>query len=377
MKKDVTALLAILRGENERGTGTQKLSAPEETPRRVPTLDGAGRPVTPMLRARFAFAGRWKNALQAQTWLSAADMGRVAKTRAWRTEVELRRENWPQSSVSKLPVARLSLFAVDTDDGDATYLVWGTGDEPKVIEFSGGSETVHRDFQAYLQHHVGLVATLRGSTAPKDEGDGLAAYLASDRRRLDLWIKGLERWGQPVLVHASVATAKLVLPLLPESSHKTAEALLATAGGWADDPRGEAPLSLGYAITGARPISPKVEGKQVWESMHACCEAALSATGYHAERTSVVYADRVKTALLGMRKQSPADIAEALNAANLRTPSGSLWKPETAKSALERLERTLEHSRDAAAATVAHALLALGKGGEAKIRAAIRAAIRA
>lgn len=61
--RDVGALLPILRDENARehgkGSRAQKIRAPEKLPARIPTLDGGGRPLSPMLRdtlehARFA-----------------------------------------------------------------------------------------------------------------------------------------------------------------------------------------------------------------------------------------------------------------------------------------------------------------------------------
>jgi hypothetical protein len=379
-KDDVAGLLSLLQRENERanakGPLAQRMRPAEPLPKKVPTLEGSGRPLSPMLRARFMFGGRWKNAVLGQTWLSAGDMANVKKTAPSRREVALRRESWPRSPVAKLPLEQLSLFAVDADEGDATYLVWGKGPEPKVVEYAGASETVHRDLATYLRARLGAATKLEGSDAPPADTEAIAAYLADEKRRLDVWVGGLERWGQPALARAALAAARLVLPTLPAPQRKTAESLLAIAQRWADQPRGELPESFSYMIVRARPIDPKIEGKQVWNAMHACCEAAHACSGYHLERPRVIYADDVRAMLLGLRKKKPPEVAAALDAAGLKSPAGARWSPSTAKNALERFSSALESSRDAAMATVTHVVDALGKSAAPKVRKAVRAALR-
>ncbi|MBL8716394.1 MAG: hypothetical protein JNL79_10385 [Myxococcales bacterium] len=279
--------------------------------------------------------------------------------------------------MSTLPLERLSLFAVDVDDGDETYLVWGRAAEPKLLEFIGATERTYQDFAAYLAAHLGETVRLRGDTTPPAADETLAAHLANERARLDLWIGGFERWGQPVVARAAIAAARLVLPTLPAASRKKVEPLLQTAAEWAQHGRGELPVPFAYTLNAARPVSPAFDGKQVFEAMHACLAAAGSATSYHLERPIVVDADEVKAALLTMRTQPPADLARALCAAGLTTPSGAAWKPATAAKARDRLEKTLEHARDNACAAVEHVVAALGKGVEPKIRRAVRQAFEA
>lgn len=267
--KDVGALLAILRDENARErdrTRAQKIRAPEKLPGRVPTLDGGGRPFSPMLRARFAFAGRWENAILGQTWLSASEMARATKRAAFRKEVALRRESWTHSIVAKRPLDRLTLFAIDADDGDATYLVWGPSAEPKVLQFAGASETLYANLAAYLDAHLGQVVRMRGSTGRPAPSEDLASYLEDDGRRLDLWVGGLERWGQPIVARAAIATARLVLSSLPPAARKKVAGVLETAARWADDGRGELPGSFAYALNAARPVAPTIEG--IENSLH-------------------------------------------------------------------------------------------------------------
>lgn len=377
MKKDLGVLLGILRDENAKGSMGQRLQPADKVPARVPTLDGKSRAATPMLRARFAFAGRWTGALLGQTWLSASDMARVQKTRAHRQELTLRRENWARSPVAKLPLERLSLFAVDVDDGDATYLVWGAaGVEPRVITFCGGSEARYRDLATLVKTYVGAAVDLAGHATPATDGGSLRAYLEDDTRRLDTWVCGLEQWGQPIIARAAIAMARLVLPSLPPPMRVKAREVLDTAIAWAEDPTGELPESFSYVLNNARPVAPSVEGKIPFEAMHACIAAAGSATSYHLERPLVVYADEVKAVLGVVRKQRPADIAKALNAAGLKTPSGAVWRPESAGKALARLEDTLDHARANATATIEHVLTVLGKRSEPKLRGAVRAALQ-
>lgn len=384
MKKDVTALLPLLKQENDRENAkrslAQRVHPAEKAVARIPTLDGKTRPMSPMLRARFAFAGRWENAVLGQTWLSTTEMGRALTTRDYKQEIALRRENWISSPVAKLSLDRLALFAADVDDQDATYLVWEAAREsdaePKVIQFVGGSESTYKDLAAYLKSHVGEAALLSGATTSSEDAPSLAAYLTDERRRLDAWVGGLDRWGQSVVARAAIAIARLVLPKIPAAMRKKSVEVLDIARAWAEAPTGELPASFSYVLAGARPISPDIEGKTVFEAMHACVAAAGCASGYHMERKSVIYEDAVKTALLGMRKTKPADVARALNAAGFNTPAGAKWKPETTKKALARLEETLGAARSNASTTVEHVLAVLGKSSEAKLRAAVRKALR-
>jgi hypothetical protein len=371
-----TTLLTALRQENSRKTRdmlAQKIEPPEPTPKKIPTLDGGGRRVTPMLAARFAFAGRWRNAILGQTWLSASDMSRVQQRRPWRQEVELRRENYTSSPVSKLPLDRLSLFAIGKE-GDATYLIWDRTGEPSLRQFSGSSEDRFSNLVAYLRRHLGpAILALSGDDAVPDDGADLPRYLADDSTRLDLWIAGLERWGQPIVALAALAVARVALPSLPADKRQKADEILSRAQTWAEAPRGE--FSPGYLINRAKPIAPEIDGKRTWHLMHACCHAAESACGYHLERPAVVNSDAVRTKLLALRKRKPAEIARALNEAGLKTSRGSAWRPSTAKSAMEQFEWTMEAARDAASATVHQMLEGLGKGVASALREAVRRAL--
>ncbi len=150
-RASVPALLARLRESNARDGVAQRVYPADPVPARIPTL-AAGKtwPVSPMLRARFEFAGRWVAAFLEQTWLAAGELAPLAP--ALRRQVALRREHWTQSPVSKLPEDRLTLFGADRRAGDETYLVWTPGKaEPAVSYFAGASEKRHRDLRAFLE----------------------------------------------------------------------------------------------------------------------------------------------------------------------------------------------------------------------------------
>lgn len=179
----------------------------------LPTLAaGTTRAPSPQLRARFEFAGCWERAILGMTWLSLADLRAARRTLA--AQVALRRTNWPRSAPARFAPDALSVFAVDEDDQDETYLVWGSG-EPRVFEYVGSTETIHRDLRAYLAHHLKTALALaRDADASVDPTADLAAHLARDDVRLDRWVEGLARSGRVVLVRVALAAARLALPEL-------------------------------------------------------------------------------------------------------------------------------------------------------------------
>jgi hypothetical protein len=50
---------------------------------------------------------------------------------------------------------------------------------------------------------------------------------------------------------------------------------LGTAARWANAARGELPVAFSYTLNGARPIAPEIDGKKVFEAMHACLDRKL------------------------------------------------------------------------------------------------------
>jgi hypothetical protein len=111
----------------------------------VPTLaKGQYREPSPQLLERFAFAGTWENAILGQTWLSAKRMREAWRQGTVRKQVDARRRYW-QNSILQIEAAdRVSLLGMEVDD-DETYLVWKSEEEPRVLLYSGHSETWYPD----------------------------------------------------------------------------------------------------------------------------------------------------------------------------------------------------------------------------------------
>src|SRR4029077_17737342 len=97
----VTTLLGKLHDENAESGTRQRMEAPGPVPRDLPTLAGKRRATSPQLAERFRFAGRWAGAWLGQTWLLPTELGQLAPP--LRRQVALRRENWTDSVVSKVP----------------------------------------------------------------------------------------------------------------------------------------------------------------------------------------------------------------------------------------------------------------------------------
>ena len=116
------------------------LSPPPRRLSRVPTFEvGVFRKLTPMLQARFEYAGRMQHGLD--TWLSLRQMSTWVRKREVRGHHRARRTHWIDSPPNLHPDSRLSLFGVtDGVPQNAVYLVWGDeGEEPRVWSVSGMS----------------------------------------------------------------------------------------------------------------------------------------------------------------------------------------------------------------------------------------------
>jgi hypothetical protein len=149
------AQLAERRRSDEYAKDFPSRYAPPVAVKLLPTLDkDAYRPITPMLAARFAFAGRWTNARVCETWLDPAGMEKAARKRSFREYHAALREHWEGSAPERLPDTRLSLFAVDADSPDhLVYLAWPVevDREPAIHCYSGQHENVFRNLAAYLK----------------------------------------------------------------------------------------------------------------------------------------------------------------------------------------------------------------------------------
>jgi hypothetical protein len=129
--------------------------SPPRSLRRVPTFEvGVSRGLTPMLEARFEYAGRIRRGLA--IWLSLRQMGMTVRNREICLNHRARRTDWIGSPPDLHPDSRLSLFGItDGVPQNAVYLVWGDeGDEPRVWSCSGMNADEFGNLEEYLRWHL-------------------------------------------------------------------------------------------------------------------------------------------------------------------------------------------------------------------------------
>jgi hypothetical protein len=122
---------------------------------RVPTFQaGVSRKLTPMLQARFEYAGRIQHGLD--TWLSLRQMGIWVRKTEVGDHHRARRSHWIDSPPNLHPDSRLSLFGItDGVPQNAVYLVWGDeGDEPRVWACSGMDADEFDTLEGFLRWHL-------------------------------------------------------------------------------------------------------------------------------------------------------------------------------------------------------------------------------
>jgi hypothetical protein len=131
------------------------LSPPPRRLSRVPTFEvGAFRKLTPMLEARFKYAGRVQHGLDIS--LSLRQMSTWVRKREVREHHQARRTYWIDSPPNLYPDSQLTLYGVtDGVPQNAVYLVWGNeGDEPRVWSCYGMSAEEFDTLEEYLRWHV-------------------------------------------------------------------------------------------------------------------------------------------------------------------------------------------------------------------------------
>jgi hypothetical protein len=134
------------------------LSPPPRRLGRVPTFEvGVFRKLTPMLEARFEYAGRIRRGLD--IWLSLRQMSTWMRKQELRGHHRSRRTWWINSPPNLHPDSRLSLFGVtDGVPQNAIYLVWGDeGDEPRVWSCSLMDADEFDSLEEYLRWHLGNI----------------------------------------------------------------------------------------------------------------------------------------------------------------------------------------------------------------------------
>ena len=149
----IAAVAAMFSDFEDSDLGGCQLSDPEPFDKGIPTLaQGIYRPPTPMVAARYAFAGRWMEGEIA--WLGVADMEAALSNEELLEDIESKRQHWTGSAPALFPPDRLTLFGtVEEQWEDQWYLVWPErdGKEPAVWVYSGQSEHKHENLAKYLE----------------------------------------------------------------------------------------------------------------------------------------------------------------------------------------------------------------------------------
>ncbi|MCF4130195.1 hypothetical protein [Methylobacterium sp. SyP6R] len=155
MADRVCDLLRQLWDLNKKDGIRQSRSEPSDPPDDIVTLDAARTMrLSPMLRERYAFAGRWRKAALDQTWLDldAIDAAVI--------ETCMSREAHAQTASRTLPwaitEAQVTLFGINDDTREATYLIWlPDREEPAICAFYGGRSDLFSDLGRFLEFLVG------------------------------------------------------------------------------------------------------------------------------------------------------------------------------------------------------------------------------
>jgi hypothetical protein len=142
----VTDALEVLYRRNEvEFPGEQMKEPPTRISTRIPTLDGRGLPMTPMLRARFSYCGRWSGAYLGFTLLSLRQITEYSKLNKMKRRIQERAKYWSPGALSnsiERPGA-VALFGDDPVELDEIYLIAPRdGGEPQVVRYLGQDERV-------------------------------------------------------------------------------------------------------------------------------------------------------------------------------------------------------------------------------------------
>jgi hypothetical protein len=138
------------------------LESPDITINNIATLSGGVKKLSPMLAARYKFCGKWKNATASQTWLGLKDVNKSFTNSKINKAFKLRLKYWEKSIISKFDIGNISLFGIDYDECDETYLLWGRGMEPKLVTYIGHNECFYKDLRSYIYYLLGNHSAQQG-----------------------------------------------------------------------------------------------------------------------------------------------------------------------------------------------------------------------
>jgi hypothetical protein len=97
-------------------------------------------PISPMLKIRFQYAGRWDNAVLGNTLLGLSDMKHVWDDSHALEQVQIRKDNWETSPPANFPLSQISLLGINARECEEIYLVWEDAAEPRVVSYAGNYE---------------------------------------------------------------------------------------------------------------------------------------------------------------------------------------------------------------------------------------------
>jgi hypothetical protein len=129
-----------------------KLAKPKALPPELPTFDPkVKRTLTPMLEARFRFAGTLSD--DTERWLGPEDMKKLMISAKGLKNFKSFKNHWEGSAPNKFPESRVSLFGVGYIPDNWTYLVWPASGskEPALYRYVGQEESIFADLNAFLK----------------------------------------------------------------------------------------------------------------------------------------------------------------------------------------------------------------------------------
>jgi hypothetical protein len=129
----------------------QELTKPTLDIKKIPVLKkGCYHELSPYLKVRFEYAGRWVNAGVSHTWLSYDDMVNSWDDNELQELIDMRFEYYEDSIIQQYEDEDISLFAAAKDLGEETYILWDDNSEPKILMFTAHSERLFSTFKEYL-----------------------------------------------------------------------------------------------------------------------------------------------------------------------------------------------------------------------------------
>lgn len=144
------AFESIMRQAGIDQTITQVI-APTVAAIQLPTFDNSiFRRPSPMLRARFEFAGTWKEGTD--TWLAPDEMVDLMQRKSVRAIHKSIRAKWEGSAPMRFADSQLTLFGVtDGVPENLTYLVWVDDVEPEVWSYVGMNVHRYKTLEEFLK----------------------------------------------------------------------------------------------------------------------------------------------------------------------------------------------------------------------------------